>query len=210
MKRTISTALLLAALWATPSAGATDFRLQYPNGIPRVQIVGDFRHSHYTVWRAGSPDGEFIMVTDSDVLCVGPCFADDYAALPGHRYWYRFDVIDPEGGLLRFGPFQADISADLARRLSATVSPNPGRGPASVGVFLAGPPGASVHTEAAVFDLQGRRLTTLHRGPLPSGPSRLAWNGRADDGRALPTGLYLLRVVTADGRHVVARVVRTR
>jgi flagellar hook capping protein FlgD len=210
MKRTISTALLLVALSATPSAAVPEFRIQYPNGIPRVQIVGDYRHSTYTVWRAGGPDGPFTLVTEADVLCVGPCFADDYSALPAHRYWYRFDVVDPEAGLLRFGPFQADISPDLARRLSANVSPNPGNGPTSVGLFLAGAPGSSIYTETALFDLQGRRLTTLHRGPLPSGPTRLTWNGRADDGRALPTGLYLLRVVTADGRHTVARVVRTR
>lgn len=210
MKRAISTALLLVSLSAGPSLGAPEFRLQYPNGIPRVEIVGDFRHSRYTVWRSGSAEGPFTLVTDGDVLCVGPCFADDYSAQGGRTYWYRFDLVLPEGGLVRFGPYQAEISADLARRISATVSPNPGRGPVSVLLFAAGAPGASVHTEASLFDLQGRRLATIHRGPLPSGPTRVSWNGRADDGRELTAGLYLLRVISADGRHTVARVLRTR
>ena len=210
MKRLVSTTLLLASLAAAPSFAAPEFRLQYPNGIPRVEIVGDFRHSRYTVWRAGSEDGPFTLVTDGDVLCVGPCYADDYSALGGRSYWYRFDVILPEGGLVRFGPYRATISSDLARRLSAHVSPNPGRGPANVVLFSAGAPGTSMHTEASVFDLQGRRLATIHRGPLAAGQTRISWNGKADDGRELTAGLYLLRVISADGRYTVARVIRSR
>jgi hypothetical protein len=210
MKRTISTALLLAALTAGPSQASPEFRLQYPNGIPRVEIVGDFRHSRYTVWRAGSPEGSFTLVTDGDVLCVGPCFADDYSAAGGRTYWYRFDLVLPDGGLVSFGPFQASISRDLARSLSATVAPNPGAGPVNVALFVAGPPGTSVAAEVGVFDLQGRRLASLHRGALAAGPTRLQWGGRADDGRTLAAGIYLVRATTADGRSAVARLVRSR
>ena len=210
MKRAFVTLLLLGTLAAGPSAASPEFHLRYVNGIPRVEIDGDFRHSRYVVWRASTPQGAFTRVTDGDVLCVGPCFADDYSAVGGRTYWYRFDVLPPEGAPASFGPYEATISRDRARPISAVVTPNPGRGPAQVVLFLSGAPGSAVHTDAAVFDLQGRRLATIHRGPLANGVHRIAWNGRADDGAELRTGLYLLRAVAADGRQSVTRVVRTR
>lgn len=210
MRRTIAILLFIASLAAGPAPGAPTFQLRYVNGIPRVEIDGDFRHSRYTVWRASSAQGPFARVTDGDVLCLGSCFADDYSAIGGRTYWYRFDVLPPEGGPVSYGPFEATISRDQARPLSAGVTPNPGRGATQVTLFVAGGQGASVHTDAALFDLQGRRLSTIHRGPLGSGLHRLAWNGRSDDGAELRAGLYLLRAVTADGRHCVTRVVRTR
>ena len=210
MKHTIATLLLLATLGVGPTSAAPEFVLRYVNAIPRVEISGDYRHSHYSVWRAASPGGASTEVTEGDVLCVGPCFADDYSAIGGHTYWYRFDVSPPEGAPVSYGPYEVTISRDLARPLSATVIPNPGRGPTQVVLFLSGNPGASVHTDAAVFDLQGRRVSTVHRGPLASGLNRIAWNGRADDGGQLRAGLYLLRAVTVDGRQSVTRLVRMR
>lgn len=210
MRRTVATFLLMVSLAAGPSSAAPNFLLRYVNGIPRVEIDGDFRHSRYAVWRAVSAQGPFTLVTDGDVLCAGPCFADDYSATGGRTYWYRFDVSPPDAGPVSYGPFEATISGDLVRPLSASVSPNPGRGLTRVNLFLAGAQSRSVHTDAALFDLQGRRLATVHRGPLGPGLSRVSWSGRADDGTELRAGMYLLRVVTVDGRHTIARVVRTR
>jgi hypothetical protein len=209
MKRAVVTALLLTALSVDPGMAAPELRIAYPNGVPRIEITGDYRQSHYTVWRAAAAEGPYGLVSDAEILCVGPCYADDYSAVGGRTYWYRFDLVTPNG-LASFGPYRVDISADLARPLTATVSPNPAHGPTQVTLFLAGRPGGAVLAEATVFDLEGRRLATLHHGALPSGATRLGWNGRADDGRDLRSGLYLLRVATADGRFTVTRVIRTR
>lgn len=210
MKRAVATLLLLATLGVGPSPASPEFRLRYENGIPRVEITGDFRHTRYTVTRATAPQGPFAPITAGDILCVGPCFADDFSAVGGRTYWYRFDILPPDGSPVRFGPFEATISSDLVRRLSAAVRPNPGRGVTHVVMFLAGAPGQSVHTDAALFDLQGRRVATIHRGPLASGANSVTWNGLADDGSALRAGIYLLRAATVDGRQSVTRVVRTR
>src|SRR5215831_4419587 len=209
MKRAVVTALLLGALSGDPLQAAPEFHIAYPNGVPRVEIAGDYRESHYTVWRSASAEGPYGRVSDADVLCFGPCFADDYTAVGGRTYWYRFDLDGPNG-LVSFGPYRVDISADLARPLTVRVSPNPGRGPTQVTLFLAGQPGGAVLAEATLFDLEGRRLATLQHGALPNGPTRLTWSGRADDGREVRSGLYLLRVATADGRFTVTRVIRTR
>jgi hypothetical protein len=48
--------------------------------------------------------------------------------------------------------------------------------------------------DAAIYDLGGRRVATLHSGPLPAGPQRLEWNGLDARGRRAPPGVYFARV----------------
>ena len=49
--------------------------------------------------------------------------------------------------------------------------------------------------EATIFDLAGRRLRDLSQRPSqPSGRHRLRWDGRAENGRLVPPGIYLLRL----------------
>jgi hypothetical protein len=52
--------------------------------------------------------------------------------------------------------------------------------------------------DVAVFDLLGRRVTTIHHGVLPQGTSLLAWNGRRQDGSRAPGGIYFYRVTLQD------------
>jgi len=46
-----------------------------------------------------------------------------------------------------------------------------------------------------IFDARGARLRVLHDGALTAGRHELRWDGDADDGRALPSGIYLARAV---------------
>jgi hypothetical protein len=210
LRRAVVAAALCTLLAVGPSQASPELRLSYPNGIPRVEIAGDWRYSQYTVWRASAEAGPYARVGDSEVLCMGACFIDDYSALGGRTYFYRFDLITPEGAPVSFGPYLAKISADLARPLSASITPNPGHGPAVVKVFAAAPAGTTIGAEVALFDLQGRRMKTLFHGPLAAGPNRFSWDGRDDHGVDLRAGLYLLRVASWDGRSVVTRVARAR
>jgi hypothetical protein len=74
--------------------------------------------------------------------------------------------------------------------------PNPFNPRTSVAFSLARPQ----EVEAAVFDLAGRRVRTLHRGPLEAGEHRFAWNGDRRGGERVPAGVYLLRVAGAGWR----------
>lgn len=51
----------------------------------------------------------------------------------------------------------------------------------------------------AVYDARGRRVAVLLDAPLPAGPVRARWDGRDDQGRGAPSGLYLFRLETDDG-----------
>lgn len=49
-----------------------------------------------------------------------------------------------------------------------------------------------VPVELTLFDLAGRSVHQLQRADKLNGPHRIAWDGRGDDGRVVPPGLYVL------------------
>jgi flagellar basal-body rod modification protein FlgD len=49
-----------------------------------------------------------------------------------------------------------------------------------------------------VSDLQGNSVRTLQLGPQPAGQGQLTFDGLGDDGRLLPSGRYLYKVVATD------------
>ena len=76
--------------------------------------------------------------------------------------------------------------------------PNPSRGDVSIAFVLPTP----AHAVLKIVDVSGRSVATPHNGFLPAGPHVARWDGRDDDGRRVPAGLYFcdLRV----GREHVA------
>ncbi len=49
----------------------------------------------------------------------------------------------------------------------------------------------------AVYNLLGQRVRLLHEQLLPAGQNVLRWEGRDDEGRLQPAGVYLVRLTTA-------------
>ena len=50
-----------------------------------------------------------------------------------------------------------------------------------------------------VFALTGQRVAVLHQGAEKAGLHRLHWDGRSDQGRPLASGVYVYRLVAAEG-----------
>ena len=50
-----------------------------------------------------------------------------------------------------------------------------------------------------VYDVSGRRIRTLWDGYADAGAGTVQWHGRDDDGSATASGIYFLRLETADG-----------
>lgn len=208
MTRLVAPTLVAVMLAADLALAEPELRVSYPAGVPRVEVSGSYPQSYYTVWRKLPAESQYTVLTDGDVLCMGSCFALDRSAQPGQSYLYRFDLELADGSRVSFGPYLVSISAELARRMSAAVWPNPGRGGGRFELFLGGE-GPALEAEARLYDVQGRALVTIHRGPLARGLTERAWNGRGDDGRALEAGLYFLRFSSALGT-TVSRVVWLR
>jgi predicted lipoprotein with Yx(FWY)xxD motif len=71
-------------------------------------------------------------------------------------------------------PFSAQTSFDMTLRNDSAVS-------------------------AEVFDVAGRRVRAIAMGRMHAGAARLIFDGRDNDGRPLPSGVYFLRVRAASG-----------
>jgi hypothetical protein len=70
--------------------------------------------------------------------------------------------------------------------------PNPFN-PMTTVAFDLGEPG---HAQLAIFDLAGRRVTTLVDAELPVGRHEYTWLGRDEGGQAVPSGTYHVRLLT--------------
>ena len=73
--------------------------------------------------------------------------------------------------------------------------PNPFNSQTVIPYFLLAPG----HARLEVFALTGQRVAVLHQGPQPAGLHRIHWDGRGAEGRPLASGIYLYRLVTAEG-----------
>lgn len=72
----------------------------------------------------------------------------------------------------------------------AGASPNPFNPRTSIAFTLA----TDATARLAVHDVRGARVRTLVSGPLPAGRHEAVWDGRDDEGRALPSGAYIARL----------------
>lgn len=91
----------------------------------------------------------------------------------------------------------------ITKLAMSSPSPNPSRG--NVGFSLELDREAAVNV--GVFDAQGRRTTTIHRGTLTPGRHRFSWDGRDASGRVASAGVYFLRA-EAPGGIETKRIVR--
>ncbi len=96
-------------------------------------------------------------------------------------------------------PAAAGEAGGSASRLA--VEPNPTRDLSRWTIHLSRP---LKRARLEIFDPSGRRVRTLVDGELPSGATRLDWDGRAEDGRVAAAGVYLGRLL-AGGRQIEAR-----
>ena len=78
-----------------------------------------------------------------------------------------------------------------------TMSPNPFAGPAEVTVGLT----EDSHLTLAVYNTRGRKVATLHDGPLVKGTH--AFKAQLSN---QPSGVYLVSGVTPSGRSVLLTV----
>ena len=208
MKRSLVITVTAGLLVAGLALAEPRVEVGYFAGVPKVTLSGDWSRTHYTIYRGAGEQGPFDPITSLDVLCLGSCFVDDYDAVPGRTYWYRFDIIPEVGNPISFGPFAVTISSSLALRVNAAAFPNPSYGPARIELFMAGRPNEpGLEANATLVDLQGRHVRTVFRGTLGRGKTSLSWDGRDDAGHELRAGHYFLRFVTPLGSSIT-RLIR--
>ena len=126
--------------------------------------------------------------------------------------WFGLVVVNENGAT---GGYTLSVTSTPAvdagppgasRTTLGVIAPNPMRGRGSIGYTLARP--ARVRIE--VVDVAGRRVARLDGGTQPAGPGALTWDGRADDGIRLDTGVYFARLIVDEAAIGAARMVLLR
>ena len=103
-------------------------------------------------------------------------------------------TLDPDGRAVRLTSAAADLS-------EAYVFPNPVRpSEAPDGAMIAGLP---AEADVTVLSVEGQRLRTLEER---DGDGGTRWDLRDDAGRDVPSGVYLVRIATTDGKATFVRV----
>jgi hypothetical protein len=69
--------------------------------------------------------------------------------------------------------------------------PNPFNPSTTIAFDIPGTPGEKRHVEVTVYDVRGRRVSTLIESELEPGSYKLHWDGRDERGSKVTSGIYL-------------------
>ncbi len=126
-----------------------------------------------------------------------------YAAFSSNFIWPLEAVERPSDSTSTdVGEFSADIPTQFE---VDALYPNPFVSEANLRFGL---PDA-MEVQASVYDIQGRMVATLVRRHMPAGYHQLVWDGYKNDGTAVASGIYFIRV-SADGYAETRKVIRVR
>jgi hypothetical protein len=127
------------------------------------------------------------IVNPSPLASIERSYADD-TALPGVGYEYTLVVILGGGSELRSRsvPVQtAGLGVELFQN-----DPNPFNPLTRIRFSLP----AQLHVTLTIYDVEGRRVTTLVDGKRDAGVSEVIWNGRNAFGDPVATGVYFYQL----------------
>ena len=132
---------------------------------------------------------------------------DDIVSVTGPLNWDfgQFRIFPRDDGDIQFHGVNVGVPpGSLPKAVSLSITPNPAR--ASL-VTFAVPQRSQV--ELSVFDISGRRVTTIQDGVMEPGVYSREWMGRGADGSDLRAGLYFFRL-RVDGQEYKATGVKLR
>jgi Zn-dependent metalloprotease len=116
----------------------------------------------------------------------------------GAEYAHNTVYIDAAVADVAVGDHRPALSLSL-------LGANPVRGNAALNFSLS----QTGSVRLQLIDVSGRAVRVLVDGSMSAGPHAASWNGRDNEGRSLPSGLYFARL-DAEGRSVVRRVLMVR
>jgi len=173
--------------------------VRYENGEPCTTASMDL------TWLDHSPNIVFSDETDS----LGCMYFDVPTGYYNCTYYvegyspYSVDLYIEENSQL--GPIivpGSNVAETTSTLISAGLYPNPFNPETTLSFSLTTP----AQVRATVYAVRGRRVCTLADEAMTAGEHSLHWQGRDDQGRAVASGVYLLRV-QAGGRSSVFKAV---
>ncbi|MDZ7336968.1 MAG: T9SS type A sorting domain-containing protein [candidate division KSB1 bacterium] len=138
----------------------------------------------------------------------------DRTVAPEQTYWYKLRQEDFNGQVELFGPVEVFVPKGFRDQLgtvptrTALVGGYPN--PFNPGTVIRWALASEQQVELVVFDLNGRQVRALARGPLVVGEHTARWDGRDDSGADVPAGVYLCVLRCGDGFHATLKLVKLR
>jgi glucose/arabinose dehydrogenase len=164
-------------------------------GSSMPSLVGKYVYADYVsgriwalTWNGVNPPTNVLFAT----LNAVPSFGVDRN---GELYLASFD-----GHIYRLFAGPTPVEPPISPRATLEVSPNPFQSSTRIAFSLATPG----RTVLEVYDVAGRRVTTLMNGYASSGPNTAQWNGRTLGGEPVRSGVYFLRL-SVNGEAVETR-----
>ncbi len=150
----------------------------------------DFTHT--VTSGTGSLDPESGALFSALITSLAPDFDWTFTAVGTVPYYCELHELSNMRGVIVVNPVASVGPGPSAARsgFSRPPAPNPSRDAVTFAITLSRAGEASVE----VLDVSGRRVATLHSGPLAAGEHPFRWDARGADGRAAAPGIYRLRV----------------
>lgn len=112
---------------------------------------------------------------------------------------------EPDPLVVDFDPIHGFDAGDPSTLTFSGNYPNPFRAETTVEFALP----EQTDVRLSVYNLMGQKVATLVNGPERAGPHEVTWQGQADGGQQLASGVYLMRLEAGD-RSVTRRVTIVR
>jgi len=123
-------------------------------------------------------------------------YRDKELAGPG-TYYYWLQVSDLDGSINYYGPVSLHYEGEPGQNPEVpeitalkTIYPNPFNPSTSIAYGLA----QSAEVSFSIYNSRGQLVRQIPMGNMNSGKHSFVWNGTDDSGRALPTGVYFIRM----------------
>ncbi len=170
------------------------------------QTSRELRHLGFRVWRVDGPEEKRKLVSGEVPLPgPGPYRYVDPTAPAGSSVDYWLEAVARDGSREFYGPRSATARVPaLPFALHGNV-PNPFNPSTTFAYDL--PRRGQVALD--IFDSVGRRVRRIAGGWQEAGPHHAPWDGRDDQGRAAPGGVYFARL-TAEGESRTRKLVLLR
>ena len=164
-------------------------------GPSMPSLVGKYIYSDFVsgriwalTWDGTGPPANALLATLYNIASFG-------VDRTGELYMASFD-----GKIYRLFASPTPVETPVAARGALRVSPNPFQSSTRIEFSLTTPGRAVLE----VYDVAGRRVTTVMDGHASRGPNTSQWNGRTAHGEPVRSGVYFLRL-SVDGKPVETR-----
>jgi hypothetical protein len=139
---------------------------------------------------------EYLMSWSDDLVCGGRIYFSQIKPPDSTCPTDSFRLVAPD----MVAGVPPKPSFTVTKPVSLTLAgPSPAHSATRLQLALARP--MAVHV--AIYDVFGRHVRTLVNGPVPAGSRTLLWDGHADHGAPVSSGIYFVRATCAAGRQVV-------